>query len=296
MAHLALNVYFWGDSEVDRLLADCLGAAARELGDDGLLHRFWFTVFDARGPHVIAVLTALDDAVAHVQQRLGARLDRYLAEHPSTVALTAEELERRHSGCRGKQLSAIDAEPGFAPNNSYRIVAHPADGYPFNRSTGVATQDELWEIVQEVVFWAIDQRRARTATAAAVRWIGWIDRMLARAGADPAEFWRHHATTLLVHLDERLHEDEAAVLAAIAAVGERNRAVFERLWDDGPRPSACERLVEIVLADDGRTAEQKRRLLRDINHCTLAQLGQPVARHIPLVLYAWQRNLELQGA
>jgi hypothetical protein len=297
MTHLALHVYFWGDAETSRLLTDCLGPAARELRDQGLLDRFWFTVFDTRGPHVIAILTSPDAAADEVRRHIGARLDRYLAEHPSTAPLTAEEIDRRHAECRGKRLSAIDDEPGFAPNNSYRMAAHPSDGYPFRRSAELAARDELWRRVQDVTFWAIDQRRARTSTAGAVRWIAWMDHALARAGTDPAEFWRYHAQTLLVYLEERLRGDEAAVLATLpGAVGERNRAVFDRVWDDPSLPPDCQRLVEIVLADDGRTAGEKQALLREVNHFTLAQLGQPVLYHIPLILYAWQRNLQLQPA
>jgi hypothetical protein len=100
-----------------------------------------------------------------------------------------------------------------------------------------------------------------------------------------------------VYLEARLREDEAAVLATLpTVVGERNRAVFGRVWDEAPPWPALERTVEIALADDGRTPEQKRKLLRNVNHNTLLQLGQPVLHHVPLILYAWQRNLQLQPA
>ena len=297
MAHLALHVYFWGDAETTRLRTDCLGPAAGALRDDGLLERFWFTVFDARGPHVFAVLGVPDAAAGEVRRRLGERLDAYQAQHPSTAPLTAEEVERRHAECRGKQLSVLDAGPGIAPNNSYRMADHPSTGYPFACGAGVADEDELWRLVQDVALWAIDQRRAGTATAGAVRWIAWMDRALARAGADPAELWRYHAQTLLMPLEERLREDEAGVLASLpGAVGERNRAAFGRVWDQASPPASCERLAEIALADDGRTAEAKRQLVRELNHCTLAQLGQPVRHHVPLILYAWQRSLQPQPA
>jgi hypothetical protein len=297
MSHLALHVYFWGSDEQTRLLSECLGPAARELRDEGLLDRFWFTSFDTRGPHVFALFTPPHGHSAELRARLGARLDGYLAGHPSTTCLAPEEVERRHAECRGKQLSAIDAEPGFAPNNSYRMADHPGDRYPFRLSAGAAAEDELWWIVQDVVFWAIGQRRARTSAAGAIRWLAEVDRALARAGAEPAEFWRHHATTLLVFLQARLDADEAGVLAALpAAVGERNRELFDRHWaPPAPGPSA-ERLAEIVLADDGRPPGQRQALMREINHCTLAQLGLPVMHHIPLVLYAWQRNLPPHAA
>ena len=297
MVHLALHVYFWGDAETTRLLTDCLGPAARALRDDGVLERFWFTVFDARGPHVLALFGAAPADAEQVRRRLAARLDAYLGEHPSTAPLSAEEVERRHAECRGKQLSVIDAEPGMAPNNSYRMAAHPPDGYPFASGAGVAAADELWRLVQDVALWAIDQRRAGTATGAAVRWMAWMDRALAEAGADPAELWRYHAQTLLPPLAERLRDDEAGVLASLpGAVGERNRAAFGRVWDDPSPPDGPRRLAQIALADDGRTAEQKRQLVREINHCTLAQLGQPVRHHVPLILYAWQRSLQPQPA
>ncbi|HEY0015539.1 MAG TPA: lantibiotic dehydratase C-terminal domain-containing protein [Longimicrobium sp.] len=297
MTHTALHVYFWGEAETSRLLTECLGPAARELRKSGLLDRFWFTVFDTRGPHIVAILSSTAAASGAVRQLVGARLERYLTEHPSTAQLTMQEIEQRHAECRGKQISAIDAEPGFAPNNSYRMAPHPSDGYPFTRSAGIAAEDDLWRTVQDVVFWAIDQRQAGTTTFAAVQWIGWMDRALVRAGADPVEFWRYHAQTLLIPLEARLREDASTVLANLpGAVRERNRVLFDRIWAEPSQSPLCEQLVEIVLVNDGRTAEQKQQLLRDINHCTLAQLGQPVLHHIPLVLYAWQRNLQLQAA
>lgn len=297
MTHTALHVYFWGEAETSRLLTDCLGPAAGELRSKGLLDRFWFTVFDTRGPHIVAILSSTAAVSGEVHQLVGARLEQYLAEHPSTASLTMQEIEQRHAECRGKQISAIDAEPGFAPNNSYCMAPHPSDGYPFTRSVGIAGEDDLWCTVQDVVFWAIDQRQARTTTFAAVQWIGWMDRALARAGVDPGEFWRYHAQTLLIPLEARLQRDPSAVLTNLpGAVGERNRVLFDRIWAEPSQSPLCERLVDIVLTDDGRTAEQKQQLLRDVNHSTLAQLGQSVLHHIPLVLYAWQRNLQLQSA
>lgn len=298
MPHLAVNVYHWGSAPQHRLLADCLGPAARELQGEGLLDRFWFTRFDTRGPHVCALFTPPAGRDAELRARLGAHLDAYLGAHPSTEIVSDEEIERRHAECRGKQLCVIDDEPGFAANNTYLMAPHPPDGYPFQLGYGVAAEGELWRLVQELALWAIEQLQAGTATAGAVRWIAAVDRELLRAGANPAEFWRHHATTLLVYLEERLEADEAQVLATLpTVVGERNRAVFDRLWSgDTPGMPDAGRLVDIVLAGDGRTPLQQRRLLREVNHCALAQLGQPVLHHIPLVLYAWQRNLPPQAA
>jgi lantibiotic biosynthesis dehydratase-like protein len=298
VSHLALHVFHWGDAPQNRLIAECLVPAARELRADGASRRFWFTRFDTRGPHVFALFTPAAGREAELRRRLARRLDAYLAAHPSTVELSPEEIERRHVECRGKQLSAIDAEPGFAPNNSYAMAPHPGDGYPFRLGAGVADGDALWDAVEALVFWTVEQQRAGTATPGAVRWMAAVDHALHEGGVDPAEFWRHHATTLLVYLRERLDADEEGVLAALpGAVGERNRALFDALWEgDGPERALARPVVEIVLAPDGRSDAARRSLLREINHFTLAQLGQPVKHHIPLVLYAWQRNLRLQPA
>jgi hypothetical protein len=297
MDHLALNVYYWGRAPQVRLLVECLGPALRELREEGLVRRCWWTRFDARGPHLSVLLAMPAGGEAEVRRRLGGPVAAYLAEHPSTEHVTPEELEKRHAECRGKRMCALDSEPGFAPNNTYGFTDHSPDGYPYWIFEGLIGGDRFWDLGCDLALWTIARLGEGGGTVAAIRWMADVDHALRRARADPAAFWRHHATTLLLPLSERLENDEAGVLQALpTSVGERNRAVFARIWDEAEvTPPAWPSLGEFlgtILAGDGSPPSRRWMQLREIDHCTLAQLDQPVLLHVPLVLYAWQRNLE----
>ncbi len=294
MTSLALNVYHWGEAQQSRLLAECLGPAARALRGAGLVRRCWFLRFDVRGPHVLAVFAGPDGGREEVAARLAARVEAYLAAHPSRTVLSPDELEVRHAACRGT-LCALDAEPGIAPNDSYGIVDHPRDGYPFRLGAGARDEDALWEELAEAALWAVDRLRAGGETAAAIRWIADVDRALQSAGADAAGYWRHYAATLLPPLARRLEAgDEEAVVAGLPrVVGERNGALFAAAWEaaaQGPAWPRLPRLVELAAADDGRPLLRRWMLLREVNHGILSQLNQFVQVRIPLALYAWLRS------
>jgi len=285
---LALNIYCWGKAAQNELLTGFVAPEIRALREAGRVRRFWSTRFDSRGPHVMLVLTT-PGSTRELEAHLGERLDAWLAEHPSTETLSPGELATRHEECRGKELCAPDHEPGIAPNNSYRFAPHSPHAYPFGGSPGA---DEFWELASEHGLWLMDRLREGAGTGLAVRWIADVDGALLRLGADAAASWRYHATTLLRPLAERLRTEEPAVLAALpGSVGERNREAFARVWD-GARGAApawgpTARLVELALRADAGGFQ----LLREINHCALKTLDQPVLLHVPLVLYAWQRNL-----
>lgn len=284
---LALNVYCWGKAAQNELLTGFVAPEIRALREAGRVRRFWTTRFDSRGPHVMLVLTA-PGGTRELEAHLGELLDAWLAEHPSTETLSPGELATRHDECRGKELCAPDHEPGIAPNNSYRFAPHSPHGYPF---AGSSDADEFWELASAHGLWLLDRLREGAGTGLAVRWIADVDAALSRLGADAAASWRYHATTLLRPLAERLRTEEAAVLAALpGSVGERNRQAFARVWDGrgaAPAWGPTARLVELALEADAGGFQ----LLREINHCALKTLDQPVLLHVPLVLYAWQRNL-----
>lgn len=293
MVHLAINVYCWGDESQKRLLVDCLEPAARAVLRERLARRFWYTLFDARGPHVFALFSAQDGRAAELEARLCAELDTYLEESPSAEPLAREEVERRHLECRGKQLCAVDAEDGLARNNSYRMCRQPPDGYPFWTGGGTPREDELWDACGELAFWAMDQLRANSR-AAPVWWTAALQRALSRRVANAAEYWRYHATTLLLGLEAMLEADEEAALAALSgAVGEQNQAVFRQVREAVESRSGAwpllDRVVELASARSGSTPGERWGLLREVNHNVLAQLQQPVRTRIPLVLCAWQR-------
>jgi hypothetical protein len=294
MDHLALNVYLWDWSEEDRLLVQVLGPALRELRSEGLVRSFWFTRFDARGPHVFVLLSTPPLGATVVRERLGTLLGE-LAAYGGTGDLAPGELEKRHTECRGRHLCSIDAEPDFAPRNSYRFAVQPPNGYPYHLLP--ATADELWELMTELSSWNLEHLNGAKSSAAALRWVATMDQALTLAGMDAAEYWRYHATTLLISLAERLETNEEAVLAALPrSVGDRNRAVFDRAWDE-PEPSpepwpGTARLVEAIRSMD-LSPSTRWAVLREIDHGALIQLGLPTLKHVPLVLYAWMRNLPL---
>lgn len=295
-AHLGLVVYFWGRAEQIRLVVDHLAPAVRSLRRDELVQRFWFGRFDARGPHVFALFSSPARHLATLEARLSAGLDDYLVAAPSTVEIAPDELATLHAQCRGKVLCTADELPGMARNNSYRFFAHGDGDYPLQLGAGLEAQTQLWQQVDAATSWAVDRLGQGPTTVSAVHWIAAVDRALRACGVQPAAFWRYHAETLITTLSDRLKDDEAAVLAALpAAVGERNAAAFSRIWqdssgDDRARPPAHD-LVELVLAEPGLDEPRRHALIREINHTTLAQLFQPVQAHVPLILYAWQRDL-----
>lgn len=290
MEHLVCNVHYWGRRPTNRLLAECLAPAVRELRGAGLVRRFSFQRFDARGPHLFVLLGTAPGQGDELRRLLGARLEAWMAAHPSTEPLTEDELRTRHEQCRGKRLCALDADPGFAANNIVRWAPHPPDGYPLDLTAGVVERDALWALLSELAEWSLG--RLDDGAGAAVRWIAGVDAELRRVDGMAEDYWRFHARTLLTGLHERLARDEAGVMEALGrGVGARNRETFDGSWRavqaGGAVWGGMRELLRAVLAADGRMMEQRLGLLREINHSLLSQLGQPVAAHVPLVLYAW---------
>lgn len=299
MFHLGAQVYRWSAPDQIRLLRDGLGPIAVEARARGLCQRFWYTPFDARGPHVFAVFTLSGEARADGAERhaleafVRERLEAWLVAHPSVTPVERAELDRRHAACRGKVLNAIDAQPGLAANDSTVFFAHPADGYPFRTTAGMSRAEDLWKSLEALSFWSLEHVGE---AAAAIRLIAVLDRTLAAAEAPVAALWRYVATTWLVPLRDRLERAEDEVLAALPAmIGVKNSQVFERLWDAVPRVDdpPVEHAVRWVLEDGAQSPESRVRLLREIVHQALAQLLQGVQLRLPLILYAWHRNLSL---
>lgn len=300
MIHLGCNIYHWGHDEQIRLLTEGLGPMARTLREAGLARRFWTCRFDARGPHVLALLTTTDSAVDELERALRSSLDHYLEQHPSTTELATESLRALHEGCRGKTLSIADREPGFAANNTYILFRHPPDGYPFGHTRGIEGEDALWRQLDTVTFWTIAQLAARRQTMAALRLMASVDAALRSAGLDAEGYWRFHASTLLVHLETRLATEPEKVYESLpAAVSERNRAIFDQVWRAPPPPSDAvpdiDRVVSLATADRRPGSRSPWSLLRELTHIILGQLAQPVNAHIPMVLYAWHRNRTLRS-
>jgi hypothetical protein len=235
-----------------------------------------------------------------VTRILTERLGIYFANHPSTEVLSPERLAELHSETRGKALCAEDALPGMAANNSFAFFAHDRRGYPFALSAGLPGEAELWPLLDDLARWAIRQIAARaegSLVGVAVRWAAGLDAALEETGLAQG-YWRFHATTLVLPLEERLATAEEEVLGSLpSTVGEKNRATFSRVWEsvatEGPGWPHLRRLVELAAPpNDARPAAWRFRALREAVHCGWKQLGLPVQLHIPLVLFAWNRSLQ----
>jgi hypothetical protein len=286
MVRLGVVVYVWGTAAQDRLLADRLGPEAERLCREGLAARLWFDRYDARGPHVFAVLTVASAAGPAVRSRIEESLAAYLATRPSAETLSARQLEKLHAQTRGRRQCEADGLPGFAPNNSFVTFDHPARGYPFHLSEGLAAEADLWQRVSATSFWAVRQLGRESLPAArAARWTAAVDRALRESGESPGLYWRHHLSTLLP-LEGGLGDGDLAILAG--SLGEDRRRDLARLWEnpEGEEPPVSA-LVRLALA---ASASRRWPLLREIDHVTLKQLGLPVALHVPLLLYAWSRR------
>jgi hypothetical protein len=297
MPCVGCNIYFWGAAEQNRLLIECLGPSVAALRREGLARSFWFDRFDARSPHLLALITALPEAIDEVSRRLSAQVGDYLAARPSTDALSTEEIATRHAQTRGKALCSADTLPDLADNNSYLVFEQPSHGYPFFIGAGLREEEELWRLLDDLAFWAIDQLTAAPTAVplgVAVRWIAGLDREVRRLGV-AAGYWRHYATTLVVGLAERLAAGERDVIDSLPrVVGQKNLATFSRVWSEAesrPHPwPHLQRLVEIAFAGDEPAPVRGAATLREAMHCFLKQLGVPVSLHVPLVLFAWYQS------
>lgn len=298
MHHLGIVVYFWGLEEQNRLLVDCLDPLAQDISGMQTKGRFWFTRFDTRGPHVFAVFPQAPTESDSVVPRIKAQLETYLDEHPSRVTLPPEKLEARHKACRGKVVCSADARPGFGRNNSYLIFQHPDNGYPFGRCSAKTLRDRWRAEACDLTSWAVDMLRVYTESppvAPAVALLAAADRQLRDLGRDATAYWRYHAFSLLPGLPERLEEDPESVTGSLyARLGESWRngleSAFSETRSGDSLSAALPRLVRISLGC-GEDSTRPWAPLRESLHGVLGQLGLPVRRQIPVILYAWLRNL-----
>ncbi|HEU4558189.1 MAG TPA: lantibiotic dehydratase C-terminal domain-containing protein [Longimicrobium sp.] len=294
MDHLTLNVYLHDWGEQQELVTGALAPTLRSLRDAAMLRRAWFGRFDARGPHVYVLVSTPAGEAERARRTLADAVDAWLAAHPALETLDDETVRTRHAECRGKRLCALDDGPGFEAPGTYTFATGDARVYPLY----VFPEDEaVWALLTEhALANAAGVPEGQSASAAGLRWLAAVDHALADAGADAAEYWRHHAGTLLPGMAERLSADEAAVLDALPrTIGERNLAAMDRVWaavgagEGGEAAERARRLVRALLA--GREPAAAWRLLRETNHGGLLQLGVPVRSHVPAVLYAWNRAL-----
>ncbi|HET6935882.1 MAG TPA: hypothetical protein VFI72_13650 [Candidatus Angelobacter sp.] len=292
--YFGANLYYWGSAEQDSLLARGVRTWEREAKQRELAQGLWYLRFDTRGPHVFLLFTTTREKESELQTFLETQIANFLCKEPSRHVLGQEEIEKRHRDCRGKLFNAGDFEPGFAANNSVVTFRHGADQYPFQLFQRLNQSDDLWRRVNEIALWAIDHLGAG-ATTAAIEWIAAVDEAL-RSGGFPGEaYWRFHASTLLLPLQARLAANEAEVLEMVPRlVSDNNRNVFSQVWEraaNGDKVNVDVAGLVSLIMSDSCPLEDRLRILREVNHTVLAQLGQWVKFHIPLVVYAWSRNL-----
>lgn len=291
--HVGINIYYWGEAEERRLLVDGVRLWVRAAKAEGLADRFWFCPFDARGPHIFAVFSAPAARRRRLLRFLRAEVEAFLRTTPSRSSLPPEELRRRHEACRGKTLCAADELDGIAANNTFEMFMHSPDRHPFWMAAGMTDPAGFWRELDRIALAALDRRADGTHAVAAIRWMAAVDRALERLGAAAVDYWRWHATTLIPSLAERFEDDRSDPVASLDhAIGERNGRLF-RMLTRGPVDEAMDPgpAIERTLAEDGRPITQRFRVLRELNHTTFGQLGQPVRSQIPLILFAWRQRL-----
>ena len=307
--HLGVNVYLSDPELQSELVTRCLApAAARMHGENGGA-RFWFTRFDARGPHVLALFTpprgadgGTAEATDAAEARLRGALEDHLRDLPSPAPPPADEVRRRHQECRGKALCEADRLPGLAAEGSYLPFRHPADGYPYHLGRDLEDPAALHRQMGEVCRWVVDHLREGSAGAALASWMTRLDLHLAERSL-ARDYWALHAATLLPALrDAPPQGDEERVATLRAALGDGNRRQLARHWreaaSDGPAPPPVAALVDTVVGGSGPKGRDPARVaatLREITHCSLIQLGHPVRSHLPWVLYGWLRSLRDPG-
>lgn len=298
MANLGLTVYLWSLDAQNHCLLSCLAPALLELQREGLVSRFWFERMDIRGPHIFTPIRVPDGAAAEISVRLSTRIDRYLAEHSCALDMTAAELRFRHDYCRGKLQSAADRLPGLAENNSFNILPHDERGYPFHLSAGLADEEELWRLLTELTFWSITRlsEPVEALRTTALRWFAAFEEAVRLNRGAPERYWRHHAETLILNLNEHLVDGDERALARLSEkIGDQDAETFSRFpsepgesWYPAPR---IRRVVQIVLSASELAEQQRFDLLREIIHVGLKQLCVPVAVHPSLVMLAWRHSL-----
>jgi hypothetical protein len=293
MANIGFNIYYWGQKEQQHLLKNGLALWADEASRRGLLQRLWYCPFDARSPHVFAIFAAPHARRDALKSFLEDRIRKFIDRTPSRVDLPEQEVSERHRRCRGVTMNCADREPGPALNNSFTIFEHGPADYPFWLNKRVGNAAELWEHLHLVSSWCL-QRAGGDVSRAAIQWLAAVDRSLARHQVPRVDYWRYHAGSLLLGLEESLKKQQTFAGEFLQrAVSEKNRQVFSTTWNesDNDPPLDVDALIRLVFSQPDSTPDQKFAVLRSINHFTLLQLGQIVLHEIPIVLYAWQRNL-----
>ena len=298
LALFGANVYLhdFGDQQI--FLHQIVAPWATAARSQGWLRYFVYDHFDARGPHLALFCAARGTCRYHLEAELAARADAFLAGQ-NFVPLAEEELETRHQACRGRQQSRVDGEVGFPAPGTWIPFDIAEGGYPFRFMGDPAAAASFYASWTEVSHFAMTRMGGdpRPDWPAAIALVASLDRGLAAAGREPADFWRYDASRLLPVLLPRPGKDldSQTLAAADSLISARNRAVFAQYWDS-PLAGAEQLppLTTLLRAATGSPADPELEPdwapLRTLVHAALKTLGITVVQQIPLVLYAWRRH------
>lgn len=298
---VALNVYCFTEREQNRLLTELLGPFAGQGIAAGRLDHFLYDRFDARGPHVFAVLVAsADGACQAAAADLARSLEVFLAALPEAPGPAEAEIAARHEACRGKSLCALDRLPGLAGRNSFGLAPHPENDYPFWLWSGLKREAAFWRAISDQSLWAIGQVAARggqMAIGAGLRFTASIDAALRRTGQDAEAYWRYHVSTLFPDQAEEIAASPAAAAERFGPlVRGGNRQTFDRVWQLVEQPGKGDPRAALLvdsLAAELAAGLRGHRALREAVHLSLKQLGIDLSFQIPLLVHAWRRCFAL---
>lgn len=294
VVHLGANIYYWGFAEQKHLLTQGVQDWARDLRTEGLADGFWYSIYDARGPHIYVSFTTSSGRASQVRGYLEHSISHFLINTPSTAIISETELTERHQACRGRALCTGDHAPGLAENNSFLVFDQKGDEYPFFLGKDAAEPPSFWSKLDRLAFWTLESLSANPQRAA-IRWIAAVDHAIRDLEMKAADYWHYHVTTLLLGLESKFPSASAGARQWLEqSVGEKNRSTFGAHWE---RISSQElefdlkEFVRIILKNPKGSLQDHYSTLRQINHSMLGRLGVYTKLEVPLVLYAWLQNL-----
>lgn len=292
MGYLGANIYYWGESEQDRLLLTGLHPWALETRRSGLAKSFWFSRCDARGPHIFALFRAGEGAREQLRAFLEREIGNFCSGSPSRTSLSTKDLQQRHRECRGKILCAADRGEDLSTNNSFVVFDHEAGGYPLWLASGMPSDDEFWTSMDALTFWTLAKLAAGRNRTVAVSWLAAIDRALESAGLPAEAYWRYHAASLVPGLKKLGEVDPHEISSVLrTTIGEHNSNLLSQLWSEPKTDFDVNGLVKIIASAACRTIAQHFQVLREITHTVLGRLVHTVDVQIPMVLYTWRHSL-----
>jgi hypothetical protein len=118
-----------------------------------------------------------------------------------------------------------------------------------------------------------------------------LDRQLRASDAEAADYWHHHLKSLMHELDDLLEEKGEPFVDALAAgIGEPNRKVFQQVWKWAETAEPAWDGLPALVSDITARGPGAWRLLREIVHGALKQLGLVVPKHLPILIFGWVQH------